>query len=202
MTRRPALSPVHLLKLDISGGFYHYHYHVNLSVDNIPKLGVAFPTRPREPKLAALPLVLPMGWKNSPPIFSAATKTLADLANQRIRDDTTPAVHPLDEVAEVVTPNCPLGGAPRTSAADPVPPRDPSFPAGGRPAAYIGMFVDDFVVLSQGQRGHQRVWLILLHAADGVLRPLDPANSPFRRKPISLRKLQQGDCSWTTIKLS
>ena len=97
----PALGPVHLLKLDISDGFYR----VNLNVDDIPKLGVAFPTRPGEPKLVALPLVLPMGWKNSPPIFSAATETIADLANQRIRAGVTPAAHPLDVAAEAVTPD-------------------------------------------------------------------------------------------------
>ena len=114
----PALGPVHLLKLDISDGFYR----VNLNIDNIPKLGVAFPTRPGEPKLVALPLVLPMGWKNSPPIFSAATETIADLANQRIRGDVDPVAHPLDEAAELVTPNCPLDRAPCTLTANLAPP--------------------------------------------------------------------------------
>ena len=45
----PALGPVHLLKIDISDGFYR----VGLSIDDIPKLGVAFPTQPGEPKLVA-----------------------------------------------------------------------------------------------------------------------------------------------------
>ena len=73
----PSLSPVQLLKIDISDGFYQ----ANLNIDNIPKLGVASPTKPGEPHLVAFPSVLPMGWKNSPPIFSAATETIADLAN-------------------------------------------------------------------------------------------------------------------------
>ena len=73
----PALGPVQLLKLDISDGFYQ----VNLNIDDIPKLGIAFPTKPGEPHIVAFPLGLPIGWKNSPPIFSAATETIADLAN-------------------------------------------------------------------------------------------------------------------------
>ena len=87
----PALGPVQLLKLDISDRFYR----VNLNIDDIPKLGVAFPTKPGEPHLVAFPLVLPMGWKNSPPIFSAATKTIADLVNHQIKGGLNLLTHPL-----------------------------------------------------------------------------------------------------------
>ena len=98
----PALGPVQLPKLDISDGFYR----VNLNIDDIPKLGVAFSTKPGEPHLVVFPLVLPMGWKNSPPIFSAATETIADLTNYRIKGGLPPPTHPLDKEAEVVTPAC------------------------------------------------------------------------------------------------
>ena len=50
----------------------------------------------------ALLLVLPMGWKNSPPVFSAVTKTIADLANQRIESGVEPPSHHLDEAAEAI----------------------------------------------------------------------------------------------------
>ena len=112
----PALGPVKLLKLDVSDGFYG----VNLAVDDIPKLGVVFPTKPGEPELVAFPLVLPMGWKNSPPIFSAATETVADLANERIRRGDAPAAHPLDEAAEAVTPECPFEGLTMEAALRPM----------------------------------------------------------------------------------
>ena len=167
----PALGPVQLLKLDISDGFYR----VNLNIEDVPKLGVAFPTKPGEPQLVAFPLVLPMGWKNSPPIFSAATETIADLANQRIKKGAPPPAHPLDEEAEAVTPGCPFGGtcpAAATGAAA-GPPRDPSLPATGRSTAYVDVFVDDFVALAQGRSGSRRVRRILLHAVDDVLRPLE-----------------------------
>ena len=59
----PKLGPLYMLKLDISDGFYR----IAVAPDDIPKLGVIFPHRPNQEHLVALPLVLPMGWKNSPP---------------------------------------------------------------------------------------------------------------------------------------
>ena len=76
----PKYGPVNMLKIDIADGFYR----VGLSTDDIPKLGVVFPSEDGAEQLVALPLTLPMGWTNSPPIFCAATETVADLANQRI----------------------------------------------------------------------------------------------------------------------
>ena len=49
--------PIQLVKLDISDGFYR----VNLNIDNIPKLGVAYRTKPSEPHRVATTLVLSMG---------------------------------------------------------------------------------------------------------------------------------------------
>ena len=100
----PKLGPVQLLKVDISDGFYR----INMNIDDIPKLGVAFPSEPGEEKLVAFPLVLPMGWKNSPPIFSTATETIADLANQRLNAGVIPPPHTLDDAAEAVPSPSPL----------------------------------------------------------------------------------------------
>jgi hypothetical protein len=92
----PAFGPVYLIKLDISDGFYR----IALNVDDIPKLGVAFLMAQHADPLVAFPLVLPMGWKNSPPIFSTATKTIADLTNACIRNLAPPPPHHLDDLAE------------------------------------------------------------------------------------------------------
>jgi hypothetical protein len=73
----PAHGPVQMIKLDISDGFYR----IGLNIDNIPKLGVVFPVLPDDEPLIAFPLVLPMGWTNSPLIFSTATETIMDIAN-------------------------------------------------------------------------------------------------------------------------
>ena len=76
----PVHGPTHLIKIDISDRFYQ----ISLNINDIPKLGVVFPTLPEDEQLVAFPLVLPMGWSNSPPIFSTATETIADLANRRL----------------------------------------------------------------------------------------------------------------------
>ena len=73
----PKLGPVYLSKIDISDGFYC----IWVRASDIPKLAVAFPARENEEQLVALPLTLPMGWKESPPWFCTATETVADLAN-------------------------------------------------------------------------------------------------------------------------
>ena len=71
----PAQGPVHMIKVDISDGFYR----INLRPADVPKLGVVFPTKPGAEPLVAFPLVLPMGWTHSPPFFSAATSLVSHL---------------------------------------------------------------------------------------------------------------------------
>jgi hypothetical protein len=93
-----AFGLVYLIKLDINNGFYH----IALNVDDIPNLGVAFPTAPGKEPLVAFPLVLPMGWKNSPPVFSTATETIADLVNMRLQHLAVPIPHHLDNLAESI----------------------------------------------------------------------------------------------------
>ena len=100
----PAFGPVQLMKVDISDGFYR----IDVNVDDVPKLGVVFPTEDGEEPLVAFPLVLPMGWKNSPPIFSTATETITDIANKRLRSQLYPPEHPLDLLAKSVLSPSPL----------------------------------------------------------------------------------------------
>ncbi|KAL3808781.1 hypothetical protein ACHAXA_011404 [Cyclostephanos tholiformis] len=197
----PAFGPVYLIKLDISDGFYR----IALAVNDIPKLGVAFPTPTGDDPLVAFPLVLPMGWKNSPPIFSTATETIADLTNARLRTIALPPPHLIDDLAEHITsqpPFPPLPSVNRSTA-----PRDPSLPAPATPLAYADVYVDDFVGAAQrsplGTRGldnRRRVRRLLLHAVDDVFRPLSPGDDPARQEPVSMKKLAAGDCSWGTIK--
>ena len=226
----PTLGPVRIIKVDLSDGFYR----IDLNIDDIPKLGVVFPTEDGEEDLIAFPLVLPMGWKNSPPIFSTATETIADLANARLEANIRDEPHPFDDEAEAINPDLFKSGA--TEAAvqpvqeQPSPPvvsslpspstptrlvtnakchqsmpvpseRDPSLPFTGVPLSKIDIFVDDFVGLAQETRNSRRVRRILLHAIDDVLRPNDDKDHVHRKEPVSLKKLRQGDCSWSTIKL-
>ena len=76
----PRHGPVEMIKVDISDGFYR----VWLSVADIPALAVAMPPGPNGEQLVAFPLVLPMGWVQSPPYFCSVTETIADLANDTL----------------------------------------------------------------------------------------------------------------------
>jgi hypothetical protein len=52
------------------------------TLKDVPKQGILFPTREGEEPMVGFPLVLPMGWMQSPPLFTAATETLVDLASR------------------------------------------------------------------------------------------------------------------------
>ena len=91
----PRFGPVYLSKVDLSDGFYR----IQLNSSAIAKLAVALPRFPNEEQLLALPLVLPMGWVESPPFFCAATETVADLVNQWPAH-IYPPPHPLEVAAQ------------------------------------------------------------------------------------------------------
>jgi hypothetical protein len=172
----PAHGPVHMIKLDISDGFYR----IGLNIDDIPKLGVVFPTLPGDKPLIAFPLSLPMGWTNSPPIFLTATETIADIANARLSSGWLPPSHPLDDLAASVSapPHEAYWGSKSTLPPEPYPIRNPSLPKVGAPASYVDVFVDDFVGLAQKHK--QRVCRTLLEAVDEVFCPLSPTDPPTR----------------------
>ncbi len=82
---------------------------------------------------------------------------------------------------------------------EPYPVCVPSLPMVGAPATYVDVFVDDFVGLAQKHK--RRVRRTLLEAVDEVFFPLSLTDPPTRREPVSIKKLLEEDCSWSTIKL-
>ena len=94
--------PIYMIKVDIADGFYC----VGMAPEDVPSLGFCLPQWLDGKTLVALPLVLPMGWVESPPQFCAVTETVADLANTALREKTqrlcTP--HRLDQVPESTVP--------------------------------------------------------------------------------------------------
>ena len=63
--------------------------------------------------------------------------------------------------------------------------------------AYIDIFVDDFLGITQGNKARQeKVKRTLLHSLNNVLRPLLPTDLPTRQDPASLKKMKQGDSMW------
>ena len=95
----PALGPIYLAKTDVSDGFYR----IDIAPQDVPKLGLLFPqvsdSSNPDDQLVALPLVLPMGWKYSPPIFTTITETVADNTNAAIASGEAYRPHPLEPIA-------------------------------------------------------------------------------------------------------
>ena len=94
----PKLGPVHMIKADVSYGFYR----IGLRPSDAAKLGLIFTSEAGEEYLVEIPLTLPMGWKNSPPIFCTVIETVADLANEALRAHAPTLPHKLDNRAEAV----------------------------------------------------------------------------------------------------
>jgi hypothetical protein len=76
----PQLGPIHLSKIDIADGFYH----IWIKAQDVPKRGIMFPSAEGEHPLVGFPLVFPMGWMQSPPLFTASTEMVADVANRKL----------------------------------------------------------------------------------------------------------------------
>ena len=192
----PHFGPVYISKTDLADGFYR----IPLSASGTPKLGVILPTFPNEEQMVAFPLVLPMGWVESPPAFCAATETVADLANNLPLSSQLPQ-HPLErvastqpEVAPVVKSQCDSNQS--RSATKARPRLSHVLRPFRKPVALHDIYVDDFISLIQGSTRRRR-WHIrrLLHSIDRVFRPLDAHDSSHRQHVASVKKFLKGDGS-------
>jgi hypothetical protein len=202
----PRFGPVQFIKVDMSDGFYRVH----VKPEDAIKLGVAFPSLDGEEPMIAIPICLPMGWTESPPYFCAFTETVADVANERILKGRHPPLHKLDRLASsppdesdryvgppvrVRRDHIVTGSVPAQQI------RNPLLPIRQRILGVIDIFVDDFIGAAQGStRRLNRIRRILMEAIDDIFRPLDAADSPARKEPISVKKLRQGDAAWSTVK--
>lgn len=198
--------PVYLLKIDLSDGFYR----VQVRPEDVPKLGLAFPTHPGEAPLVAFPLSLPMGWTESPPWFCAATETIADLGNTYCGTSWDPPVHPLEALAATTPPieghtinepPVPVVPVPQTQVRLPPRPRCRR-PAPRQPCLHVDVFVDDEIVAVQGGPARlRRVRRQLMHINDMVFRPNDRHDNAHRQEPMSEKKFRKGDAAYATRKL-
>jgi hypothetical protein len=195
----PRLGPVYLFKIDISDGFYR----IAIRSEDVPKLSVMFPTAPGEEQLIGLPLVLTMGWKKSPPLFTAASETVADLANDKLQSCQASMPHHLDVLSETpITPE----PHPLVSTTGP---ETLALPSGTRfhsskpvPVKYWDVYVDDFVGMVQGNSKHrQHMKRSLLSPLDEVLRRVDGQDNVHRQDPASVKKMLKGDATWAARKV-
>jgi hypothetical protein len=198
----PRYGPVKVIKIDIADGFYR----IRVRTEDIPKLGVIFPHKEGEAPLVAFPLVLPMGWTESPPYFCAATETVTDIANDRMAKWRNPPIHRLeaDTQVDVTGEELPpvISSSPELGALEVPTDLDPLLACRrARQLAYIDVFVDDFLGAAQGNEARlNRVRRILMDSIDLIFRPLEAGDSPTRLEPISVKKLRQGDATWSTCK--
>jgi len=187
----PTFGPVQMLKCDLSDGFYR----IPLAPSAIPHLGVILPSSPGEEPLLAFPLNLPMGWKHSPPYFSAFTETIADITNKRLASPLPvhPPAHRLDSVQPSTFPPCAKHWVtPRHHPFNTAPPT--------QPLRWVDIYVDDFIALAQ-EPETTPTRRTLLHTIDTVFRPPKPGITPtIYKDPISLSKLDKGDLEWGTTK--
>jgi hypothetical protein len=188
-----AHGPAYLLKVDIADGFYR----VWVQPDDVPKLGVVFPTTSEEPDLIAFPLALPMGWVELPPYFCVATETITDLANDELWSMSTrpPKPHRLEATANTLPSDYTL---PASSPSLP-----PAYLGSSSPVACFDVYIDDFLGVCQGnQHRRDQVRRVLLHQLDNVFRPQTAADIEWHRdEPASIKKLKKGDGAWTTSKV-
>ncbi len=209
----PEHGPCYLIKIDLSDGFYR----VPVRSEDVPTLGVVLPSeQPTENPWIAFPLVLPMGWRESPPHFTSLTETITDLANQWI-DVWDPPLHPLEAAAssppDVSMPTpCIIVPPPKVTtttrlAAPPFPPAGPFRTTKRRrrkrrkPTLHVDVYVDDEIAVAQGSPPKlNRLRRGLLHINDSVFRPNDNQDPQSRREPISIKKLRKGDACWSTFK--
>ena len=60
--------------------------------------------------------------------------------------------------------------------------------------------MEEFITMSRTTYTRQRVRQKLLHVIDTIFHPLDYKDSTHLHEPVSIRKLNKGDCPWHTIK--
>ena len=209
----PRYGPTFLSKHDIKDGFYRLF----LAAKDCPRLAIILPRYEGETQLVAIPMSCTMGWTESPPTFSSMSETVADVANASFATNNRPAPHRLDSRAAALDDFSPEPqdrgsqdrlatdrlsllhpGVETETSLDASPPSNQMYQ---RPTGDTDVFVDDFIQLGQG--GPRRLKALrshLLHAIDQVLaRPA--ADEPHRNEAVSLKKLLQGDGSWSTRKL-
>lgn len=192
-TRRGA---IYLAKIDVADAFMR----IPLSVQDIAALGALLPVLPGEEPLVAFPLILPMGWVDSPQYLCAVTETVADMANELFRRDMlshTP--HRLDILAD--TRPAPILSVHSASSSIPPPPVRSLGPK-QEALNTVDVYMDDFILLSQlSKEQRTAARRTVFECIDSVLRPLSPTDNPNRKEPNSVKKLAKGDAAWSTRKV-
>jgi hypothetical protein len=108
------------------------------------------PTKPGQQQVIGFPLVLLIGWVH-PPLFTATTETVADLADQELQASAPTGPCRLDFVSESLgaVPDFVLS-LPITLPIAPCPPRPPSKDTIGLLCRHGDVYAGDFISMVQG----------------------------------------------------
>ena len=140
-----------------------------------------------------------MGCKSLLPTFCTATETVADLENSALQFNKPDLPHQLDDRAEVIVSEAPpiLQSALEGITREPYLRR-----SNAKSAAYVDVFVHNFLRLAQGP-AHRQLQLrkTLFHALDKVFQTCDPGDLANRKGVLLLNKIMAGDCAWSTCKV-
>jgi hypothetical protein len=137
-------------------------------------------------------------------LFTAATETVANLANTNLQAKVSSHAHRLDAISESPI-NLEIPSPVHVSgpAHLPLPAPVTQLHTHTHPVKVTDVYIDDFIGMVQGSSNHWRhVKQILLHSLDEVLRRLDPSHNPYRQDPTLIRKMLKGDATWATRKKS
>ena len=157
----------YILKADVSDGFYP----IGIRPEDAPKLGLILPSGADEDPIMAIPFILPMFWKKSPPLLCMAMETVADIVNEALRSHQSSRPHKLDKRAEAVAPPPapPLAKKNAQLICDPY-----LWRTNVKILAYVEVFVDNFLGLAQGPWHRRRhICRTLFHELDKVFQTHD-----------------------------
>jgi hypothetical protein len=127
-------------------------YPIWVQAADVPKLRVVLPVIEGQERLIGFLLVLPMGWKESQPVFTSATETLTDLANVAIKEGVVQQAHRLEVVAETAS-DITTSLNQLQSCSDP---REWQHVHIHRHVGQWGIYVDNFIGMVQGGTARRR----------------------------------------------
>ncbi len=185
----PKFGPVLLGKYDLADGYYR----IRLRAEHAFRLACLLPREQQETALVAIPLVLPMGWSESPPAFCTATETIVDLINAEMDTTIEAPSHPLlhhtfpdPNLAEMNK---------RAIKPSPYPP-----PYLTLPIKTADVYIDDIIAMVQTTDSGADMSVRVLQGIDRVFRPVRTGDHPHRSEPVSVKKLLKGDGTLATRK--
>jgi hypothetical protein len=183
MALTPAEEEVRFSKIDLSDGFWR------MIVEEQQKYNFCYvmPDPPGAPIRIVVPSALQMGWAESPAYFCAATETSRDIIHWLITEKIPLPPHPMEAYMK------PGDSVPRCQTTNLTEEYTESL-----------VYVDDFIIALVENANRtliQRVSRAALFGIHAIFPPPSISGHAGGKDPISQKKLEKGDASFTVEKL-